>query len=384
MYDAIANARAIVPALRATTGDSERLRHVSPAAIRLLHESGLTRMLAPKRYGGYELAPRLHVLSCAETALGCPSASWIMMVCGAHTFIVGRFPRQCQDEIFGDDPGVLIPGTPSGQGSCVRHGDGWLLNGRWQFCSGVDHGKWILVGARGVVNSRGEPCPDMQLVMPAGDLEIDDTWHVLGMRGTGSKDIVAKDVFIPGHRGVPVPEAFFGTVPGVDIPLYRLPIAATLATMLTGTILGIAERGLGHFIEATRVRQDIYVGGAKAAKVSLQMRVAEATGEIEVARMLVERACALLDEAMTHEAPMDTESRSRVRWNAAYANELCRRATERLYAAAGAHATYDGNEIQRFFRDINIGTHHAILDFDQFAEVRGQLLLGIEPAYAMI
>jgi len=384
MYDPIAKAEAIVPKLRETSADSESQRRLTDDAVALLREAGLARLMTPARYGGHQLPPRAQVLTNAITAHGCSAASWVQMVCAAHTFILGRFSRRCQDEIFGENPDSLIPGTPSSQGNCMRTGGGWLVNGRWQFCSGVDLGKWILVGAGGVTDESGNRTPDTLVVIPAQDLIIDDTWHVLGMRGTGSKDIVAKDVFVPEYRGVNMANAFLGTVPDIDIPLYRLPVAATLAAMGLGTIVGIAERGLADFIDQTRLRRDIYVGGAKAMRAGLQMRVAEANTEIELAGVLAERNCTLLDAAMADPTPMGTEARAQIRWNAAYGTQLCRRATERLYAAAGAHATYNVNALQGFFRDINTASHHAVLDFDTVAEIKGKVLLDVEQNYAMI
>ncbi|MDA0823469.1 MAG: acyl-CoA dehydrogenase family protein [Proteobacteria bacterium] len=306
------------------------------------------------------------------------------MVCAAHSFILGRFPRRCQDETFGDDPNVLIPGTPSGQGTCARTDGGWLMNGRWQFCSGVDHGKWIMAGSTGTKDESGNKTPNMLVVMPARDLIIDDTWHVLGMRGTGSKDIVANNAFVPNYRAIPIVQAFLGTIPDIDRPLYRLPIPATLSAMGIGTVLGIAERGIEEFIEQTRIRQDVYVGGAKANRSGLQMRIAEAKTQVELARMLVERNCDLLDMAMADPAPMPLDARAQIRWNATYAAQLCRRAIDRIFAAAGAHATYNVNPLQSFFRDISTASHHGVLDFDTVAEIQGKVLLNAEQNYAMV
>lgn len=384
-FDPLAAAQAIVPGLRATAADSEARRQLSADAAGLLRTSGLMRLMTPRRYGGHELPPRAQILTCAITAKGCSAASWVQMVCGAHTFIVGRFPRQCQDEVFGEDPDVFIPGTPAAQGTVAPVTGGWLLNGRWQFCSGVDHGPWLIMGARGIADDAGEQAPNLEVVVPASDMRIVDTWHVLGMRGTGSKDIVAENVFVPRHRGAPLEHAMLGTMPDVDRPLYRLPIGVTLASMLTGSVLGIAERGLELFLAHTQARRDRYVGGQKAVKPAVQMRLAEAAGEIALARSLVERNCAELDAAMTRdEPPMHVTERGQLRWNMAHAAELCRRAIERLYAGAGANAAFDANELQRIYRDINTAVHHAIVDFDTLAEVRGRLLLGYDEGYGLV
>jgi len=384
MFDASMQASAIISALAESDAEAELRRSLSDRGVALLHESGLSRMMAPAAYGGHELSPRALVEANRIVAHGSVAASWVQMVCGAHTFIVGRFPPACQDEVFGGDPGCLVPGVPSSQGTCRRTDGGWRLDGRWAFCSGVDHGDWILLGARGVPGDDGEPTPAMLVVVPKSELTVDDTWYTLGMRGTGSKDVVADDVFVPEQRGVRMGDAFLGTVRGVGSPLYRLPIGATLATMALGTVLGIAECAIDACIDQTRTRRDAYTGEHKAFRIGLQFRVAEASAEVAHARSLAARNCDLLEGAMERPPPMDTVDRAEVRWNAAYGNELCRRAMDRLFAGAGAKAAYDANVLQRFFRDINTSTHHGIFDFDTALEMRGKVLLGVEQADALI
>ena len=235
MIDAAANARTIVEALKRTEAESEANRALSAQAVALLHEAGLTRIVSPAAYGGYELPVRALVEAERVVAHGSTAASWVLMVCAAHTFIAGRLPRNGQDEIFGTDAGMLIPGVPSPRGTCQRTTGGYILNGRWPYASGADHGDWVLVGCRGIRNAADESCPSLIVVMPKADVVIDDTWFTLGMRGTGSKDVVLDNVAIPERYAVPMAEAQMGTVPGVDSPLYRLPIRPALATML-GTI----------------------------------------------------------------------------------------------------------------------------------------------------
>jgi len=384
MIDVAVNAADLISALRETDAESESSRRVSDRAVALLHEAGLTRIMAPAVYGGDQLSPRSLVEAERIVAHGSPSASWVLMVCQAHTFIAGRLPRAGQDEVFGVDPGMLIPGVPSRQGTCQKVEGGYLLNGRWAFASGADHGDWLMVGSRGVRNEAGERCPGMLVVVPRSDVVIDDTWFTLGMRGTGSKDIVLENTFVPAHRAVDMANAWVGTVEGVDTPLYQLPVGGTLSTMLLGTIVGMAERGLELYIDKTRTRTDAYTGEAKVNSVGIQRRVAEARAEIAHAWTLTQQNCDLLEEAMHHAPPMPTAARAQVRWNAAYAADLCRRASERLFAGAGASAAHDSNVLQRAYRDLNTATHHATLDFDTALEVQGKVLLGVEQPDAMI
>jgi len=385
MIDPAGTAKKIVEALKETEAESEANRVLSPRAVELLHHSGVTRIISPAAYGGYQLPVRALVEAERVVAQGSTAASWVLMVCAAHTFIAGRMDRRAQDEIFADDPGMLIPGVPSPRGTCQRSPGGYILNGRWPYASGADHGDWVLVGCRGVPNDAGEACPSLIVVMPkkAGAI-FDDTWFTLGMRGTGSKDVVLDNVFIPDRYGMPMSEAQLGTLPGVEIPLYRLPIRPALATMLLGTIVGMAERGLRLFVDHTRTRREVYTGILKAETPGMQRRVAEASAEITCAWALTQQNCDLLEEAMRHDPPMPTAARAQARWNAAYATELCRRASNRLFEGAGAGAAHDSNTMQIFFRDMNTATHHAMLDFDANIEIQGKSLLGVELNDAMV
>ena len=171
---------------------------------------------------------------------------------------------------------------------------------------------------------------------------------------------------------------FNGDFEGDVGEMYRLPVAGGLSAMLSATVLGIAERGLNQFVDATRVREDVYHGGSKAEKVGIQLRVAEARGELEVAALLMDKNCDLFDQALASEQPiMDLKQRAAIRWNSAFIVELCRRATERVVAIAGAHSIYNDSTLQVAYRDINTACHHAIVDFDGIAEIRGKIELGL-------
>jgi len=378
MIDAAHNAGRIVEALKETEAESEATRVLSDKAVALLHKEGLTRLVSPAAYDGDQLSPRALVEAERVVAHGSTAASWVLMVCGAHTFIAGRLPREGQEEIFGTDPGMLIPGVPTPRGACQRTEGGYVLNGRWPYASGADHGDWVLIGCKGIRNKADESCPSLIVVMPKTRAVIDDTWFTLGMRGTGSKDLVLEDVYIPERYAVPMKEAQLGTVTGVDIPLYQLPIRATLATMLLGTIVGMAERGLELFVDQAQTRRDAYSGLPKVQDPGAQRRVAESSSEIACAWALTQQNCDLLEEAMRHDPPMPIAARAQVRWNAGYATELCRRASNRLFDGAGAGAAHNDNVMQTFFRDMNTATHHGMLDFDTNIEIQGKRLLGVE------
>ena len=373
-FDYKSAVRSILPRLAATTHESEKLRRLSDDAANALRESGLARMITPRQFGGYELSPSALIWACAEIANVCSSASWVLMVCVAHDYIIGRFPEECQREVYEGDADNLIAGSLAPQGVIDRVEGGWRLKGRWQFGSGCDHSPWFILGTKAA-----DPGPDdyiiHHVVVPRADVVLDDTWYTLGMRGTGSKDLVVTDAFIPGHRVMPTTPTFLGLSPHAKAPTYRLSVYSGLPAMLSGSVLGMAEAGLKAFVEATSTRTTAY-GVAKGKNPIMQKRVAESTAEIAAARRLLEDMCGRFDALMTiDQAPMSAQDRIQMRWDAAYVVELSRRAIERLFAAAGAHGLYEGNAVYRAFRDINTACHHAVIDFDTVSNLMGQFRL---------
>lgn len=373
-FDYKSAVRSILPRLAATTHESDKLRRLSDDAANALRESGLARMITPKQFGGYELSPSAHIWSCAEIGNVCSAASWVLMVCVAHDYIIGRFPDECQKEVYEGDADNLIAGSLAPQGVIERVEGGWRLTGRWQFGSGSDHSPWFILGTKAI-----DPEPDSYVIhhvmVPRADVTLDDTWHTLGMRGTGSKDIVVKDVFVPEHRVMPTHPTFLGLSPHAKAPTYRLSVYSGLPAMLSGSVLGMAEAGVRAFVHATSKRTTPY-GVVKAASASMQKRVAESTAEVAAARRLLGDMCDRFDTLMAiDQAPMSAQDRIQMRWDAAYVVELSRRAIERVYAAAGAHGLYEGNAVYRAFRDINTACHHAVVDFDTVSGMMGQFQL---------
>ncbi|MBN8990063.1 MAG: hypothetical protein J0H42_17580 [Rhizobiales bacterium] len=373
-FDYKSAVRSILPRLAATTHESDKLRRLSDDAANALRESGLARMITPKRFGGYELSPSAHIRACADIANVCSAASWVLMVCVAHDYIIGRFPEECQREVYEGDADNLVAGSLAPQGTIERVEGGWRFTGRWQFGSGCDHSPWFILGARAA-----NPGPDDYIIhhvmVPRADVILDDTWHTLGMRGTGSKDLVVNNAFVPEHRVMPTTPTFLGLSPHATAPTYRLSVYSGLPAMLSGSVLGMAEAGLKAFVDATSTRTTAY-GVAKGKNPIMQKRVAESTAEVAAARRLLEDMCDRFDALMEiDQAPMSAQDRIQMRWDAAFVVELSRRAIERLFAAAGAHGLYEGNAVYRAFRDINTACHHAVIDFDTVSNLMGQFRL---------
>jgi 3-hydroxy-9,10-secoandrosta-1,3,5(10)-triene-9,17-dione monooxygenase len=365
---------AISPALAERARASDEARRLDPTNLRAMIDAGMFRVVQPHRAGGFELP--LGTLAEAVTGLSiaCPSSGWVLMVMGAHTWCMGSFSEAAQDEVFGSGE-ALIAGTLSWQGTARACDGGWRVDGRWQFCSGVDHGNWVMMGCADA-NTRG-PC--VHVVVPKSEIEVDDTWHVLGLRGTGSKDILAHDVFVPASRAVDTRLLFRGESPSAmthPTGLYRVPAEAMLSTSVANAVLGSAKFALDSFVERTKQRTVILTGARKSEHAPTQVRVAEAYAELRSAELMLKD---VLDEfdAVYRGEPAAADLRVRAKWHAAYAAEVCRRAAQRIMSGSGAHSVYESSAIQQAFRNINVGAQHASIDFDTSAEVFARRLLGL-------
>src|ERR1700683_2427885 len=366
---------AISPALEKNARACDAARQLVPESMRLMVDAGLFKILQPKRVGGYELTMRTDAEAVSALAQACPASGWVLMVMGAHHWCVGCLPEKAQDEIFGDGRGGLVAGTLSWQGTADIVDNGYRVNGRWQFCSGVDHSEWVLLGCADT-KTRG---PGVHLVVPTREIEIDDTWHVMGLQGTGSKDVVAHEIYVPAHRPIETRPLFLGASPHASkhaTNLYRLSAEAMLATSGLSALVGFAKAALHRFIERTRERKVILTGARKAAHSTTQARLAEAAAEIRCADLLLHNSLDEFDRLMATGENCGNQLRVQARWNAAYGVELCRRAAARLFAGSGAHAVYASSDLQVAFRNIQVGAQHASMDFETSAEMYARLQLG--------
>ncbi|MGO9058436.1 MAG: hypothetical protein ACLQU2_13790 [Candidatus Binataceae bacterium] len=366
---------AIAPQLADNAQRCEEARRVIPESIDLMVGSGLFRILQPSRVHGYEMDFRTFADAATRVSEACPSSGWVLTVIAVHHWCLGAFPEAVQDEIFGTGQDNLIAGTLSWQGAATAVEGGYRVEGRWQFGSGVDNAQWVMLGCADAETR----APAVHVVVRRGDIEVDDTWRVLGMRGTGSKDVVARGVFVPAYRTIETRKFFLGQSPYIKnhpTNLYRLPAEAILGVLGPTGLLGSAKFALRKFIEHTQQRRVIITGVRKAEYVPTQMRLAEAAMEIESADLLMHEGLRDVDQILAT-AVSTAEQRARLKWIGAYASELCRRAVGRLFAGSGAHAVYDGHPLQAAFRNINVGAQHASFDFDSSAEQYGRALLGV-------
>lgn len=374
-------ALALVPALRGRAAAAEELRRVPDESIAELHQAGLFRAFQPKRLGGSEAPYRAMVELGSILARGCGSTAWVLTNLASHHWMLGMWPRQAQDEIWGaDGPDVLIGSAfafPAGR--AVKVEGGHRLKGRWPFSSGVDPCRWNFIGALAEENGKLEP---RVFIVKAADYAIIDNWHAAGLAGTGSKDVEIKDAFVPDHRSLSPAQISGGETPGSAVnpgPLYRLPVFSLFPFILSAVALGLAQGAVEEFTRSMRGRAGTYAGKKLAELATLQLRLAESSALADAAEKAMIAAC--------EQATVQTEAgkipalEDRVRWrrDAAYGAGMCAKAVDLLFAGAGGNAIYTSNPLQRIWRDVHAANGHYLMSWDMAGTLYGRVALGLPP-----
>ena len=218
-------------------------------------------------------------------------------------------------------------------------------------------------------------------MVPASDFRVEDTWHVMGLRGTGSKDVVLDDVFVPAHRTVATGELFGAeTAAAARHPthVYKLPLLPGLTYCLTGPVLAMTRRFFDGFVERTAGRRDRYDGSSKARKAGTQLRIAEAWAELQCAEAAIRELGQIFERLVAERIDADVATRVEIKWRASYAVRLCCRAVDRLCDASGANTVYDREPLQRLALSIRTASRHAAIDWDNNATSFGRLQLGLD------
>src|SRR5438445_12085266 len=259
----LARAEGLIPVLRERALWAEQLRRLPGETIADLHSSGLFRMLQPARVGGSELPYRALYELTAVIGQGGGSTAWVLGNLAAHHWLLGMWHPEAQDDIWGESPDSLISSALIfARGRARRLEGGYRLSGRWPFSSGVDPSTWNMFGAVVSDEETGQSEPRMFL-LPARDYSIVDTWQVIGLAGTGSKDVEVADAFVPAYRTLATERIKGGPNRGSDVnpgTLYKLPAVSLFAFAIAGVSLGIARDAIQHFAATTRNRLSAYTG----------------------------------------------------------------------------------------------------------------------------
>jgi 3-hydroxy-9,10-secoandrosta-1,3,5(10)-triene-9,17-dione monooxygenase len=381
-YDeALARARAMVPALRERAASAEDMRSLLPDTKADLHATGLLRMTQPKRWGGMELDWLSMFELPAELGRGCASTAWNVANLAIHHWMLAMYDERAQEEVWKENPDAEIAsGIAYPQGSGKRVDGGFVISGYWNFSSSVDGAQWNMLA---VTVRDGDKVVDHRMcLVPRKDFEVIDDWHVLGMRSTGSKSVKVKDLFVPEHRALCMYLARgtteFPGAKGNPHPHYAIPLSGLGSHCIAGAAVGNAQGALELTTEAVRDRSTNYTAARMREFQAVQLRVAAAGARVDLARLSVKND--ILEAQAVAEAGRAPTLEEKLRWkrNVAYAVQLCTEAVDNLHAMAGARGIYDHYPMQRLFRDAHALMGHIGFSWDAQAGPWGLVALGGE------
>jgi 3-hydroxy-9,10-secoandrosta-1,3,5(10)-triene-9,17-dione monooxygenase len=346
----------LLPVFRQRAQETEDNRVVSADSVKELAETGFFRLLQPASHGGLEADPIAFFTAVRLIASACGSTGWVASVLGVHPWQLALFPARAQEDVWGGDPGTRMSSSyaPTGRARAVP--DGYQLEGRWSFSSGCDHATWVLLGGI-VIDDDGKPIDFRTFLLPASDYAIDDVWDTVGLRGTGSNDIVVDGAFVPAYRSLSFTDVTRCACPGQERnagPLYRIPYGSVFSYAITTPIIGMATGAYDAHVAYQRGRVRASYVGQKAAEDPFgQVRIAEAAGLLDAAKL-----------------PLPL--RLRVRRDQVTGTGQAIRAVDLLFENSGGRALKNGTPIQRFWRDAHAGRVHAINDQERALSMFGR------------
>ena len=377
----LSRAAALRPLLEQNADATDSLRRLPDTSVAALREAGLCRLMVPKRFGGFETSIHTYIEVMAELGRGCGSTSWVASLVNVCAWLAGLFPDRAQQDVWGSNPDAWVAGSLAPHGDAKPVDGGWRVSGRWMWASGCLHAQWAACGIH-MNDDKGETVNFGLSLMPMTDLTVEDTWHMAGMKGTGSNTIVARDVFVPEHRFLPYPAAFAGTyrTEHTDETVYRVALVPVTILILVGSQLGMARAVLDHVVSKAPARGITHTNMTRQSEsAGFQILLADAAMKIETAILHALRAADDLDGYAAARKHPDLVARSRVRADTALVAKYCREAVEILVSAHGTSSMADSNRLQRLWRDIHVASRHAITEWQVNLEVYGKALLGVEP-----
>lgn len=368
----------IADGLPARSQEIEQARRLPADIAKQLADAGLFHGLVPEEYGGGEVHPATFIKLIKEVARGDGSAGWNVMIGLTTGLLSASLPDEFAREIFGAGPGGLAVGVTAPMGLAEVTEGGYRVTGRWPFGSGSSNAGWIGGGCFIVENGEKKigkgGVPEHHIMMfERSQVEIEDTWKVSGLCGTGSHHFNVKDAFVPEGRSI-----VMGTRTRIQKPLYQFPMLGLLAMGVSAVSLGIGFKALAAFKDMASAK--IPTGGTRglADQSRVQLLVAESKADLESAEAYIHK---VIDDAWSvacRGERLPVETKASLRLAAVNATSRAAAAVDRLYQAGGGSSIYEDSVLQRCFRDIHVTTQHMMVARPIY-EVVGRVELGLNP-----
>jgi indole-3-acetate monooxygenase len=368
----------LAPSIAARAAEIEAKRRMPPDLLEVLKEIGVFRALAPRSHSGLELdlLPAFEIMTALSQIDG--SVGWCATIALGTSVILSLLPREMYDQIYAHGPDVVVAGSIQPAGTAEAVEGGWRVSGRWPFASGCDHADWIMGVC--VMSRNGKPMPGPTdgvpltrlLVLPAQYWQIEDTWHAIGLRGTGSHHVMLHDVlvsdahFVDLSNGVPCIAGPLYQSPMHFIPLVHGPVAVGIAEAALNDIVAMAGTNRRQLYAAKPMRET-ELFQAELGRAQAELRAAKAYLEIQTASHW-RHACAgtLRNDGLMIEG---TQA-------AIWVTQACLRVAETCFALGGGSAVYDASPLQRRLRDLQAAAQHAAVQQRHYVDAGKRLLTG--------
>jgi alkylation response protein AidB-like acyl-CoA dehydrogenase len=373
--------KAIAPTLRRHTEEAETARRLSRPVVDAMRQAGLYHMARPQAFGGLELDPVSMFRVVEEVARHDSAAGWTLNLSLAVDSCLAWLPDAGAADILEGHLEVIFGTsfTPTG-GQAIPVAGGYRLTGQWPFVSGAHDARWFLFlprlmdGDQPRRNAQGAP-RQLWAFLPADQAIILDTWHTLGMRGTGSHDVALSDVFVPARHTAPlVPLEQPGKA--YEGPLYRLTIWPPVA-LIAPPALGVARAAIDDLLELARTKTPSYMGATLGARQVVQRQLAEAAATLGAGRAYLHETFRDNYEAAVQGAAITLERKLTMQLATTHANLAAAKAVDLVHAAAGTSAIRNEYRFQQYFRDAHTMTQHAYGSANRYESV-GALMLDLE------
>ncbi|MDX2144071.1 MAG: acyl-CoA dehydrogenase family protein [Rhodospirillaceae bacterium] len=372
-------AAALVPKLAQRRRETLDLRRLPETTVADILDAGFFKIMQPARLGGFELPYGSQVPISAALAPGCGATSWIVSVVATHHWMLAKFDAKAQDDVWAKNPNAYACSAFGfAEANVAKVDGGYKVSGRWTYSSGSNHADWAMIV---LAVPRDGQSPERRFAMvPRSEFQALDNWRSVGLRGSGSNDIVVRETFVPDYRTIGFDEIDLVDSPGTKVnraPSYRLQTFGVFNLTGVGPAIGLAKAALDAFTDGIKQRRGTF--GAKLAELqNIQIRVSESSAEIDAARHIAEYHIGhFQQEAMTGKGADKTHILKHQR-DCAYIGRLCTRAAERLAEAQGAGGLSEDNPLQQALADIKGVCAHITMGWDANSVPYGKSLLGIE------
>ncbi|MBM2803426.1 MAG: hypothetical protein HW419_1319 [Deltaproteobacteria bacterium] len=370
-------AQELAPTIRSYAAQIEADRELPRPLFEALAAAGFFKLLIPRSVGGAELDLPTYVQVLEKLGNADSSTGWVVNQCAVFATYAAQMPRDVARLIWIDTPHAVVANTPAPTARAVGVPGGYRVTGRQGFSSGCRQAAWL--AARALIQENDQPAltngqPDERyLFVPAAEAELLDTWHVRGMRGTGTHDFAVKDVFVPAERtvlqsGAPLLE---------NGPLYQFPRRLLFASGDAAVALGAARACMEAFLELADAKTPRSMQATLRDQPVIQATVGRSEAQLRSARAFLTEAVSDIWTEAASSGAITLDRRAALRLATTHAIRLAVEVVDSVYNACGVTAIFEGNPIQRYFQDIHVISQHTQGRLAHY-ELIGKYALGLK------